>query len=104
MYWACGTHCLLSAVQRNGYIHSLIEGLRWLDERRLGVRDTHCRNRLLDAEVLPRQRTDMTRLLLPAAAVVENGALTSGGSCRNNFVEASGAARGFGAPSPSTSE
>ena len=40
MYWACGTHCLLSVVQRNGYIHSFIEGLRWLDERRLGVRDT----------------------------------------------------------------
>ena len=66
------------------------------------VCETHCRNRLLDAEVLPRQRTDMTRVLLPAAAVVENGASTSGGSCRNNFVEASGAARGFGAPSPST--
>ena len=62
------------------------------------VCETHCRNRLLDAEVLPRQRTDMTRLLLPAAAVVENGASTSGGSCRNNFVEASGAARGFGVP------
>ena len=44
------------------------------------VCETHCRNRLLDAEVLPRQRTDMTRLLLPAAAVVENGASTSGGS------------------------
>ena len=27
MYWACGTHCLLSIVQRHGYIHSLIEGL-----------------------------------------------------------------------------
>ena len=40
----------------------------------------------------------MTRLLLPAAAVVENGASTSGGSCRNNFVEASGAVRGFGPP------
>ena len=43
------------------------------------VCETHCRNHLLDAEVLPRQRTDMngiptskTRLLLPAAAVVEN--------------------------------
>ena len=75
------------------------------------VCETHCRNHLLDAEVLPRQRTDMngcptskTRLLLPAAAVVENDASTPGGSCRNNFVEASGAARGFGAPSPSTSE
>ena len=39
--------------------------------------------------------TSKTRLLLPAAAVVENDASTSGGSCRNNFVEASGAARGF---------
>ena len=75
------------------------------------VCETHCRNHLLDAEVLSRQRTDMNgfptskrRLLLPAAAVVENDASTSGGSCRNNFVEASGAARGFGAPSPSTSE
>ena len=75
------------------------------------VCETHCHNHLLDAEVLPRQRTDMngfptskTKLLLPAAAVLENGASTSGGSCRNNFVEASGAARSFGAPSPSTSE
>ena len=74
------------------------------------VCETHCRNHLLDAEVLPRQRTDMngfptskTSLLLPAAAVVENDASTSGGSCRNNYVEASGAARSFGAPSPSTS-
>ena len=40
MYWACGTHCLLSVLQHNGYMHSLIEGLRWLDERRLDVRDT----------------------------------------------------------------
>ena len=40
MCWACGTHCLLSVVQHNGYINSLIERLRWLDERRLGVRDT----------------------------------------------------------------
>ena len=69
------------------------------------VCETHCRNHLLDAEVLPRQRTDMngfptskTRLLLPAAAVVENDASTSGGSCRNNFVEASGAASGFWGP------
>ena len=71
------------------------------------VCETHCRNHLLDAEVLPRQRTDMngfptskTSLLLPAAAVVENDASTSGGSCRNNFVEASGAARGFWGPLP----
>ena len=71
------------------------------------VCETHCRNHLLDAEVLPRQRTDMngfptskTRLLLPVAAVVENDASTSGGSCRNNFVEASGAASGVLVPPP----
>ena len=29
-----------------------------------------------------------------ATAVVENGASTSGGSCRNNFVEANGTATG----------
>ena len=82
-------------MQRNGYIHSLIEGLRWLDERRLGVRDTL-------SQPSTRCRGLATRLLLPAAAVVEHGASTSGGSCRNNFVEAIGAVRGFGAPSPST--
>ena len=35
-----------------------------------------------------------TRLLLPTAAVVETDASTSGGICRNNFVEASGVASG----------
>ena len=57
--WCCDTNLeiydpanvlrLLSVVQHNGNIHSLIEELRWLDERRLGVRDalsqpsTRCR-------------------------------------------------------------
>ena len=75
------------------------------------VCETHCHNHLLDAELLPRQRTDMngfptskTRLLLPVAAVVENDASTIWWKLPQQLRGSQPRREGFWGPSPSTSE